>query len=109
MSENKTQEMLDKTFPDGALLTVARSDEASAYADDSPQYRIEMIRVIEEDETSFSVSFKLLGVYRDLVYEVLSFDKRNYGLFAETVEGPGLLISNRISEEQKQAVQENRS
>lgn len=112
-SNETWQEFFDARFPDGALVTFARTTADLAFADDSPQVVTTRIHVDTVDETGEHPTIVFADVDTDRQYylDVQSIDPGDKGrlnlTLADTISSE-LVISPNLTEEQKADVAQRR-
>ena len=108
-SQAEWQEFFDENFPEGALVTPVKTGELAAGYDDSPQWITGKFVVFDVEDDNPQVSFFLVGTTRELRISFDSFEEREYGFYAKTTEeeAPSFILSRRLADWQRQAIQQD--
>jgi hypothetical protein len=101
------QNFLNEQFPDGAVITFVLGTEQAAVYDESPQALAAKITVSEIDNDSAVIVFPDAYTGRQFFRAVDDYEPRPYGYAFFLADGSTLMVSNRLTEEQKALVKQH--
>lgn len=106
-TKEEWQEFFDKNFPEGAHVTFVKTTESAVPTDDSIQFLTYPIVVDGLNEKGQpDIALYEQWVNRRIPYTIEHVEERHYGyaLFPAREPMPVILLSNKLTEEQREAL-----